>query len=51
VSLQSLNLDFGLGRLETGNYHLFLRADEGPRTPLDVELTISPRKGRSRIGC
>ncbi len=53
VSFESLRLDYGLGRLhkdEAGNYHLFLRADEGPRAPLVVELTFSPRKGPVRHG-
>lgn len=53
VSLRSLDLDFGVGHLakdDDGAYRLHLRADEGPRAPLEVELAFRPQKSPVRHG-
>lgn len=53
VSLESLDLDYGPGRLQKlGNdaYRLFVGADDGPRGRLAIELTFVAKKGPVRHG-
>ena len=53
VSLESLNLDFGPGRLEkleNGSYRLFVSADDGPRGPIAIDLTFVSKKAPVRHG-